>query len=249
MLVNVEQNKPVIELGNLCKRYGEFVAVNEISLSVPKGEIFAFLGSNGAGKTTTMKMITGQLKPTSGYIHFFGHDIWKERGLRQQMGYVPDTPMLHDDLTAGEMLKFMGGLYGMNTNDVKDRTEELLARMDILDCINKQIKEFSLGMKRKVAVACALIHRPQILLLDEVTNGLDIKSTRDIKDHILKVAKKDGCTVFLTTHILEIVEELADRIAIIHKGNICELGTLEELQEKVELPGSKLEEVFLSVIS
>ncbi|WP_245586048.1 ABC transporter ATP-binding protein [Paenibacillus pinihumi] len=239
----------MIELDNLTRLFDKQRAVDNLTISVPTGEIFAFLGSNGAGKTTTMKMMTGQLKPSSGTIRIKGVDMWKDKEIRQITGYVPDVPLLHEGLTAREMLRFVGGLYGLGREDIHKRTEALLGQFDLLDSADKLIKAYSLGMKRKTAIACGLIHNPEILFLDEVTNGLDPKAAREVKNQIHKAAKENGVTVFLTTHILDVVEEMADRIAILDAGKIQAIGTLEELRQKRGMASdSKLEEIFLSLI-
>ncbi|WP_230873786.1 ABC transporter ATP-binding protein [Paenibacillus woosongensis] len=239
----------MIELKGLTRFYDKHLAVDNLSISVPQGEIFAFLGSNGAGKTTTMKMMTGQLKPSSGSILIKGIDMWKDKSIRKITGYVPDVPLLHEGLTGREMLRFVGGLYGLGREEIHHRTEELLIQFGLLESADKLIKAYSLGMKRKTAIACGLIHNPEVLFLDEVTNGLDPLAAREVKDRIYRSAKKNGVTVFLTTHILDVVEEMADTIAILDAGKIQAMGTMEELRQSRGLEaGSKLEEIFLSII-
>ncbi|CAJ1003102.1 MULTISPECIES: ABC transporter ATP-binding protein [Bacillales] len=242
----MNDQKYSIELLNLKKRYGDFEAVHDLTLHVKKGSIFAFLGNNGAGKTTTIKMMTGQLRPTGGKVHILGQDIWEDRKARKQVGYVPDTPLLHEGLTAREMLWFVGGLYGIPLETARQRADQLLGQMGLSERADDLIRDFSLGMKRKMAIAAALIHKPEVLLLDEVTNGLDPRASREVKELIKEVAR-EGCTVFLTTHILDIVEELADTIAILHKGQLKIQGTLEELRSVVEMPNATLEQIFLSL--
>lgn len=244
----MDEKSIVIELKDLTKTYGEFKAVDDLSIQVAEGHIYAFLGSNGAGKTTTIKMMTGQLKPTQGDILFKGQNIWSHPEVRKMAGYVPDVPLLHEGLTAREMLRFVGGLYDAGTEEIQSRTEQLLEQLELTESANKLIGEFSLGMKRKVSIACALIHRPRILLLDEVTNGLDPKATRVVKDQILRAAKEEGTTVFITTHILDVIEELADTISILNKGKIQAQGTLEELKAKLGTENGRLEDIFLSLI-
>jgi len=198
----MNDQKYSIELLNLKKRYGDFEAVHDLTLHVKKGSIFAFLGNNGAGKTTTIKMMTGQLRPTGGKVHILGQDIWEDRKARKQVGYVPDTPLLHEGLTAREMLWFVGGLYGIPLETARQRADQLLGQMGLSERADDLIRDFSLGMKRKMAIAAALIHKPEVLLLDEVTNGLDPRASREVKELIKEVAR-EGCTVFLTTHILD----------------------------------------------
>jgi ABC-2 type transport system ATP-binding protein len=238
---------PAILLEDLRKEYGPVTAVEGLSLSVKPGEIFAFLGPNGAGKTTTMKMMVGILPPTRGRVLINGHDVWKEpRQAKRSIGYVPDTPILHELLTAREFLWFMADLYGMPRAEATARTEELLAMLDLTHAGDKLIRDFSLGMKRKMAIATALLHRPPVFLLDEVTNGLDARAAREVKDLIVQLAR-EGAAVFLTTHILHVVEELADRIGLIHKGRLVCVGTKEELAERAGKPGANLEEIFLTL--
>jgi ABC-2 type transport system ATP-binding protein len=237
----------VLTVQGLTRRYGDFVAVDDIDLEVRPGEILAFLGSNGAGKTTTIKMIVGLLRPTSGHVEVRGQDVWKSGSTaRRTLGYVPDVPLLHEGLTARQFLWLIGGLYELPHAIVRARTEELLRFLAMEPHADGLIREFSLGMKRKMAIAAALIHSPELLLLDEVTNGLDPRAARDIKDYIAETARR-GTGVLLTTHILDVAEEIADRIAIIDRGRIRALGTLQQLREQLGLPDGRLEEIFLRV--
>ncbi|MCX7569622.1 ABC transporter ATP-binding protein [Tumebacillus sp. DT12] len=236
-----------IEIRGLVKRYGDFQAVKRLDMTVRRGEIIGFLGSNGAGKTTTIKMMTGQLRPSEGEILIQGHSVLtaRARALRG-LGYVPDTPILYEGLTARQMLWFVGGLYGMSREACVEQADALLHRLGLGDARDRLVGAFSLGMKRKVAIAAGLMHRPDVLVLDEVTNGLDPKAAREVKDHIATEAL-NGTTVFLTTHILDVVEELADRVAIVERGELLALGTLEELRAQYGLPDANLETVFLKV--
>lgn len=238
---------PAILLESLQKDYGSFHAVQGLDLTVQPGEIFAFLGANGAGKTTTIKMMVGLLPPTAGRVAIAGHDVWRNpREAKRSIGYVPDTPILHELLTAREFLWFMSDLYGMNRQQGVSRANELLAMLDLTAASDKLIRDFSLGMKRKMAIATALLHRPPVLLLDEVTNGLDARAAREVKDMIGKWAR-EGAAVFLTTHILSIAEELANRIGLIHRGRLIRVGTKEELAQVAGKPGANLEEIFLTL--
>jgi ABC-2 type transport system ATP-binding protein len=238
---------PAILLENLTKTYGGFPAVQGLNLSVRPGEIFGFLGANGAGKTTTMKMMVGLLPPTSGRVRILGHDVWQEPAkAKRAIGYVPDTPILHELLTAREFLWFMADLYGMSRAEGKARAEELLALMGLTAQADRLIRDFSLGMKRKMAIATALLHRPRVLLLDEVTNGLDARAAREVKD-LVKAWAREGVAVVLTTHILSIAEELSDRIGLIHRGRLIANGTAAELAEQAGRPGASLEESFLAL--
>jgi ABC-2 type transport system ATP-binding protein len=242
----VTQN-PAILLENLRKDYGDYHAVQGLDIAVKPGEIFAFLGANGAGKTTTMKMMVGLLPPTEGRVLIAGHDVWKEpRQAKRAIGYVPDTPILHELLTAQEFLWFMADLYGMSRSEGKQRATELLAMMELTHAADKLIRDFSLGMKRKMAIATALLHRPPVLMLDEVTNGLDVRAQREVKDLIGTMASQ-GAAIFLTTHILHVAQELADRIGLIHRGRLICTGTLAELAQLAGKPAGNLEEIFLTL--
>jgi ABC-2 type transport system ATP-binding protein len=238
---------PAIRLDHLCKSYGSFEAVRGLNLEVKPGEIFAFLGANGAGKTTTMKMMVGILPPTAGRVEIMGYDIWKEPvKAKRSIGYVPDTPILHELLTAQEFLWFIADLYGLSRAEGKRRAAELLDFLGLSHAADKLIRDFSLGMKRKMAIATALLHRPPVLLLDEVTNGLDARAAREVKDLIARLAREEGTAIFLTTHILSIPEELADRIGLIHKGQLIANGTMADLQAQANRPNANLEELFLT---
>ncbi|HYG58764.1 MAG TPA: ABC transporter ATP-binding protein [Symbiobacteriaceae bacterium] len=236
-----------ILLENLRRDYGAFTAVSALNLSVAPGEIFAFLGANGAGKTTTMKMMVGLLPPTTGRVVIGGSDVWKDpRQAKRAIGYVPDTPILHELLTAREFLWFMADLYGMDREDGRARAGELLELLGLSDAADKLIRDFSLGMKRKMAIANALLHRPRVLLLDEPTNGLDARAAREVKDLVARWAG-EGVAVFLTTHILHTAEELAHRIGLIHKGRLICVGTKAELAALAGKPEANLEEIFLTL--
>jgi ABC-2 type transport system ATP-binding protein len=239
--------QPAIVLENLGRDYGDVTAVSGLNLKVEPGEIFAFLGANGAGKTTTMKMMVGLLPPTRGRVLIGGHDVWKSpREAKRAIGYVPDTPILHELLTAREFLWFMADLYGMDRAAGKARAGELLEMLGLAEASDRLIRDFSLGMKRKMAIATALLHKPGVLLLDEVTNGLDARAAREVKDLVAEWARQ-GVAVFLTTHILHIAEELAQRIGLIHKGRLICVGTKDELARLAGKPGANLEEIFLTL--
>jgi len=239
--------QPAILLENLTKTYDGYPAVQGLSLTVMPGEIFGFLGANGAGKTTTMRMMVGLLPPTSGRVLIQGHDVWRDPApAKRAIGYVPDTPILHELLTAREFLWFMADLYGMSRSEGRARAEELLEMMGLAPHADRLIRDFSLGMKRKMAIATALLHRPRVLLLDEVTNGLDARAAREVKD-LIKAWARDGVAVVLTTHILSVAEELSDRIGLIHRGRLIAGGTACELARKAGMPGANLEETFLAL--
>jgi ABC-2 type transport system ATP-binding protein len=244
---------PLIELTNLDKRYGEKIAVSNVSLQVNSGEVFGFLGPNGAGKTTTIKMIVGLLQPTSGLVKVGGYDV-QTQPLRAKAvnGYVPDTPNLYAKLSGREMLRFVGELYNIERDQIDRRIEELLKLFDLENAGDDSIDSYSHGMQQKTALACALMHDPKVLILDEPTVGLDPKSARLIKDILQQMAER-GAAIFLSTHILEIAERMCDRIGIINKGELIAVGSMEELRnlsqgEESTLPGgASLEDIFLNL--
>jgi ABC-2 type transport system ATP-binding protein len=237
---------PLIETKNLVKRFGDKVAVNDISFDVRGGEVFGFLGPNGAGKTTTIKMIVGLLQPSAGTVKVGGYDVQKEAmQAKASSGYVPDTPNLYMKLSARELLRFVGDLYELKRGKVDERIDELLRMFDLADVRDDLIDSYSHGMKQKAALAAALIHDPKVLVLDEPTVGLDPKSARLIKDILRQLADR-GAAVFLSTHILEIAERMCDRIGIIDHGNLVAQGTMAELRAS-GTGGGSLEDIFLSL--
>lgn len=236
-----------LALEGLVKRFGGFTAVAGVDLAVRYGEIVAFLGSNGAGKSTTIRMATGLVRPSAGRVLVEGRDLWAEGApVRRLLGYVPDTPLLYESLTAREFLWLMAGLYGLSRVEGRRRADELLRQVGMERWADYPIRAFSLGMKRKMAIAAALVHRPRVLLLDEVTNGLDPRAAREVKDFIRQAAG-EGAAVLLTTHALDVARELADRIAILHGGRLRGVGDLEALRSAAGLPGAGLEELFLAL--
>jgi ABC-2 type transport system ATP-binding protein len=240
------QTSPLIEMRQLVKRYGEKVAVDGVSLEVHGGEIFGFLGPNGAGKTTTIKVIVGLLQPTSGTVRVGGHDVQKEPlQAKASSGYVPDEPHLYPKLTGRELLRFVGDLYGVTGGQVERRIDELLRLFDLTPAADDTIDSYSHGMRQKTALAAALVHDPKVLVLDEPTVGLDPKSARLIKDLLRQMAER-GAAVFLSTHILEIAENMCDRIGIINQGRLIASGTMAELRS-LGKGESSLEDIFLSL--
>ncbi len=237
---------PIIELHNLCKNYGTKIAVDNVNLNVYGGEVFGFLGPNGAGKTTTIKMIVGLLQPTSGTVKVAGYDMQKQPlQAKLSSGYVPDTPNLYAKLSTRELLQFVGDLYSMDPQQVNRRIDELLRLFSLDDVGDNLIDSYSHGMQQKASLAAALMHDPKLLVLDEPTVGLDPKSARLIKDVVQQIANR-GSTVFVTTHILEIAEQMCDRIGIINSGKLVAVGTMEELRLKVR-GETTLEDIFLSL--
>jgi ABC-2 type transport system ATP-binding protein len=237
----------LIETQALVKRYGDKLAVNNVSLEVQAGEVFGFLGPNGAGKTTTIKMIVGLLQPTSGTIRVAGYDVQTQPLLaKAASGYVPDTPNLYAKLTGRELLRFVGDLYSLDRQRLAQRTEELLRVLDLNEAADQTIDSYSHGMQQKASLAAALMHDPKVLVLDEPTVGLDPKSARLIKDILRQMADR-GTAVFLSTHILEIAERMCDRIGIIDKGALVAVGTMNELRSLGKAGETSLEDIFLGL--
>ena len=237
---------PLIQSQNLVKRFGEKIAVDHITFQVAAGEVFGFLGPNGAGKTTTIKIIAGLLQPTSGSVEVAGFDLESQPlQAKAACGYLPDTPNLYPKLSARELLRFVGDLYEINPQQVDHRILELLKLFELTEAADDPIDTYSHGMQQKTALATALIHDPQVLVMDEPTVGLDPRSARMIKDILRQLAER-GSSVFLSTHILEIAERMCDRIGIINKGQLIAVGTMQELRALGEGETS-LEDIFLSL--
>lgn len=237
----------LIETTGLVKRYGDKVAVNDVTFSVQSGEVFGFLGPNGAGKTTTIKIIVGLLQPTSGIVKVAGYDVQSQpMQAKLASGYVPDTPNLYAKLTGRELLRFVGDLYNLDAKRVAQRTDELLRVLDLDEAADNTIDSYSHGMQQKTSLAAALMHDPRVLVLDEPTVGLDPKSARLIKDILQQMADR-GSSVFLSTHILEIAERMCDRIGIINKGELVAVGTMDELRALGKSGETSLEDIFLGL--
>jgi ABC-2 type transport system ATP-binding protein len=235
----------MIELKSLTKNYGSFTAVDSIDLTVPDGELFGFLGPNGAGKTTTLRMIAGILQPTSGTIHLAGIDLDKDPlAAKSKLGFIPDRPFIYEKLTGVEFLRFVAGLYGQDGVKVEHRGRELMALFDLEDWADELVESYSHGMRQKLIISSAFIHRPQVIVVDEPMVGLDPKATRILKDLFREYVRR-GNTIMMSTHTLEVAENLCDRIAIIQSGRIRAVGTIAEL--RAEAMGSGLEEIFLKL--
>jgi ABC-2 type transport system ATP-binding protein len=241
--VHTRPNKNMIKLTNLTKLYGKLIAVNSINLEVTRGEIFGFLGPNGAGKTTTIKMMAGLLQPTSGSAFIGGYDV-QEEPLKAKFitGFIPDRPFLYEKLTAREFMHFIAKLYDMD--DEKNRISALLDLFGLNEWADELVENFSHGMKQRLVMASALLHRPQVLVVDEPMVGLDPRGARLVKDIFKDLASK-GVTVFMSTHTLEIVENMCTRVAIINKGEIIAEGSVEDLGRMARMPNSHLEQIFL----
>jgi ABC-2 type transport system ATP-binding protein len=237
----------LIQTRNLVKRYGDTVAVKDVSFDVRGGEVFGFLGPNGAGKTTTIKMIVGLLQPTSGVVRVAGHDVQAEpMAAKAASGYVPDTPNLYAKLSARELLRFVADLYGLDRGHVARRIDELLRMFDLAAAADDTIDSYSHGMRQKTSLAAALMHDPRVLVLDEPTVGLDPKSARLIKDILRQMADR-GSAVMLSTHILEIAERMCDRVGIINRGELIAVGTMDELRSLDSSGQASLEDIFLGL--
>lgn len=236
-----------IKLANLSKSYGKQVAVKNLNIEVPKGELFGFLGPNGAGKTTTIKMITGLLEPTGGTAEINGINMWDEPlNAKKQIAYVPDQPNLYPKLTGWEYIQFIASVFRIPERDYRARAEDLLYTFSLADRANELIGSYSHGMKQKIAICGALVHEPDVLFLDEPTVGLDPKSARNLKDLLTKRCN-EGMTAFVSTHILEIAEKMCDRVGIISDGEIIALGTMEQLRQNEGNADESLEDIFLEL--
>jgi ABC-2 type transport system ATP-binding protein len=235
---------------NLTRTFGQKIAVKDLNLQVEQGEFFGFLGPNGAGKSTTIKMLTGLLRPTRGTAFVAGIDVWKDPlAARARMGVLPEYLNLYERLTGREFVSFAGHMYGLAEADIKKRTEELLQILTLAEDANTLIVDYSVGMRKKVALAAALIHRPQVLFLDEPFEGIDPVSSRVIRA-ILQELTRRGTTIFFSSHIMEVVEHLCTRVGIINQGNLVAQGTLAELRELANSASkdATLEDIFLQVI-
>jgi ABC-2 type transport system ATP-binding protein len=242
----LNNSENIIEIAFLTKKYENFTAVDNISFSIKKGEIFAFLGPNGAGKTTTIKMLTTILKPSEGTAHVNGHDINKHKNLvRKSFGIVFQDFSVDDELTAYENMDFHAVLYHVKNNVKNQRIDSLMKFVDLSDKKKMRVKKFSGGMKKRLEIARALIHHPHILFLDEPTAGLDAQTRNSMWNHIKNLTKEENMTVFFTTHYIEEAEKYADRVAIIDKGKIIKIGTPDELKKTTKK--KTLEDAFLKL--
>jgi ABC-2 type transport system ATP-binding protein len=238
----------MIELQNLTKSFGELVAVNGISLTVPRGEFFAVLGPNAAGKTTTIRMIAGLIKPTAGSARVAGFDVQTQpMEARRRLAFVPDFPFLYEKLTPWEFLRFTGQLFQMTEDRLQSSARALIARFNLEPYLNKPIEGLSHGTRQRIAIGSALLHEPEVFMIDEPMVGLDPHHARVVKD-LLKERSLAGMTVFLSTHQLSVAEEMADRIGIIHQGRLIAVGTREELRRQSGGNGA-LEQTFLALTS
>ena len=236
----------MIEFQGLAKVYGSFNAVKPLTLTVQRGEVFGFLGPNGAGKTTTIRMMMGILVPSGGHVLIDGLDCHAEPAeVKRRVGYLPDTPIFYDYLRGREILQFVGEMHGYPRAEAAGRSARLLAELGLQEAGEDYAVNYSLGMKKRLGLACALIHDPSVLILDEPINGLDPRASRDVQERLLAAAAR-GVTIFVSTHLLDMAEKLCDRVGIIHRGELVATGTLDEIRAESSASGS-LEDVFLKI--
>jgi ABC-2 type transport system ATP-binding protein len=237
----------MIAVESLVKKYGSFTAVEDVSLSVAPGEIHGFLGPNGAGKTTTIRMIAGLLKPTSGRVTINGHDLAREpEAAKASLGFIPDRPFIYEKLTGREFLRFHGGLYGMEAAEIEERAREVLELFELTRWQGELVESFSHGMKQRLVMCAAFLHRPRAVLVDEPMVGLDPRGARLIKD-IFRLMSERGVAVLMSTHTLEVAQEMCDRISIILRGQIIARGTVDELRALAGGEDEHLTPVFLKL--
>ena len=237
----------MIELKSLTKKYGNFKAVDNLNLTVNKGEIFGFIGPNGAGKTTTIKMIGGLLEPTEGIVKIAGIDMQKQpEAAKGKIGFIPDRPYIYEKLTGMEFLKFTADLYGVPNEIYLQKARENLEMFSLLDWSNELIESYSHGMKQRLIMSAALLHDPEVIIVDEPMVGLDPGAIMMVKDLFKRLAYK-GVTVFMSTHTLAVAEDTCDRIGIIHRGHLIASGTTADLQREANVSNADLERVFLNL--
>ena len=246
MPMSISETSNLVEMQGLTKRYGAFTAVQELTFSVSYGQIFALLGPNGAGKTTTIRMLMGILAPTAGSARIAGFDCFGDRvEVKRRVGYLPDEPIFHDYLRGGEIIRFSGEMHGLTRAEIDRRTRPLLQQLELNDALEEFAVNYSRGMKKKLALVCAMIHDPALLILDEPTNGLDPFATRALHE-LIRANAAAGKTIFFSTHLLDQAEKLSTQIAIIAKGRLAAHGTLAALRTRLA-SDSSLEEIFFSV--
>ncbi|MHB8423937.1 MAG: ABC transporter ATP-binding protein [Gammaproteobacteria bacterium] len=247
---NQKGGAPALEIRGVSKAFGIKRAICGLNLRIPPGEFYALLGPNGAGKTTTLRMVAGLLKPDTGWISIYGIDVADQpERAKRPLAWIPDEPLLYDKLNAMEYLEFVAGLWGLEAAQAQPRAEELLRWLNLWEQQQTRIESFSRGMRQKLSLAGALIHDPKLLILDEPLTGLDAAAARQVKD-LLKQIVRDGASVVLTTHILEVAERLAERIGIIRNGELIAEGTLDELRARQgDSQNTSLEDLFLELTS
>lgn len=237
----------MIRLTSLTKRYGAFTAVDGIDLEVPQGELFGFLGPNGAGKTTTLRMIAGILRPTSGRVEIAGVDLAAEPvAARTKLGFIPDRPFIYEKLTGAEFLRFVAGLYNQSGAQIEHRARELLALFDLEEWRDELVESYSHGMRQKLIISSAFVHRPDVIVVDEPMVGLDPKAAKILKDLFREYTKR-GHTIMMSTHTLAVAESMCDRIAIIQNGRLRACGTMDDLRASADAGAAGLEDIFLGL--
>jgi ABC-2 type transport system ATP-binding protein len=237
----------MILLENVTKKYGEYTAVSNLNLDIAKGEIFGFIGPNGAGKTTTIKVMGGIMEPTSGSVRIGGINIKDEpEKAKMKIGFIPDRPYLYEKLTGREFLRFIANLYGVDDKLFAEKSEQKLAMFSLLDWADELIESYSHGMKQRLIMAAALLHEPEVIIVDEPMVGLDPVAVKMVKVLFRELAGR-GMTIFMSTHTLKVAEDVCDRIGIINKGILIASGTPSELREKTDLIGADFEDVFIKL--
>ncbi|MFC1811563.1 ABC transporter ATP-binding protein [Thermodesulfobacteriota bacterium] len=235
----------MIELTNISKKYGDILAVNALDLYIPKGEIFGFIGPNGAGKTTTINMMGGILSPTSGAVKICGISMEAQpEKAKGKIGFIPDRPHLYEKLTGIEYLKFTADLYGVEQDAFYDKSRAQLEMFSLMDWSNDLIESYSHGMKQRLVMAAALLHDPEVIIVDEPMVGLDPAGIKMVKD-LFRALAGEGVTIFMSTHTLTVAEDVCDRIGIIHKGSLIATGTVDELKHRAHAKDEDLEQVFI----
>jgi ABC-2 type transport system ATP-binding protein len=247
VLVDAAVRGPMIVVEDLVKQYGRFTAVDGVSLDVQPGEIHGFLGPNGAGKTTTIRIVAGLLKPTSGRVVVNGYDLAASpEGAKASLGFIPDRPFIYEKLTAGEFLRFHGGLYGLDGEGIGERVREMLELFELSRWEHELVESFSHGMKQRLVMCAAFLHRPRAVLVDEPMVGLDPRGARLIKDVFRRMSER-GVAILMSTHTLEVAQEMCDRISIILKGRIIARGTVDDLRRLAGGHDEQLTPVFLKL--
>jgi ABC-2 type transport system ATP-binding protein len=237
----------MIQLTALTKRYGRFTAVDAIDLDVPRGQLFGFLGPNGAGKTTTLRMIAGILRPTGGTVRIAGIDLHADPiAAKSKLGFIPDRPFIYEKLTGAEFLRFVAGLYDQSGPKIEHRARELMALFDLEPWRDELVESYSHGMRQKLIISSAFVHRPEVIVVDEPMVGLDPKAARILKDLFREYTSR-GHTIMMSTHTLEVAESLCDRVGIIARGRIVASGTMDELRATAATGARALEDIFLKL--
>ena len=239
----------MIELKSLTKKYGDYTAVDDLNLSVQKGEIFGFIGPNGAGKTTTIKMIGGILAPSAGTVKITGIDIQQEpEKAKGKIGFIPDRPYLYEKLTGMEFLKFTADLYGVPDDIFSQKAQQNLEMFSLADWSDELIESYSHGMKQRLIMSAALLHDPEVIIVDEPMVGLDPMAILMVKGLFQRLAQK-GVTIFMSTHTLTVAEDICERIGVINKGQLIASGTTADLQREANITDADLEQVFMNLTS